>query len=235
MDLFGPVDIYVPGFERETRKRKVKTSKNWIMVNVCPTTRLINIQAIESTLTSGIISGVTRMSCEVGVPSKMSIDQDRASMCGLKSIEFDLRNLQHTLETKYGLEFEVCPVQGHNMHGHVERVIRSIQESFEDAGLLKSRYHTTGLQTLCKLVENQYNNLPLGYRYGRDQDNGPLLKIITPNHLRVGRLNSRALDGPFRLPKNKLELLKNVNEMYDTWFKIWRDAQVPKLLFKPKC
>ena len=38
MDLFGPVDVYAPGFERETRGRKIKQSKCWIMVCVCPTT-----------------------------------------------------------------------------------------------------------------------------------------------------------------------------------------------------
>ena len=234
MDLMGPVDVFAPGFERETRGRKVKQSKCWIMVSVCPTTKLTNLQVVESSSASGIMSGIIRLGCEVGVPSKMFIDQDRASMCGFKSVEFDLRNLQLTLERKYGLEFEVCPVQGHNMHGQVERVIRSVQESFEDAGLFAGRYHATGLQTLCKVVENQYNNLPLGYHFGRDQDNGPLLKMICPNHLRVGRMNKRALDGPARLPKNKMEMLKVVDETYKTWFRIWRDSYVPKLMFKPK-
>ena len=138
------------------------------------------------------------------------------------------------MERKYGLEFEVCPVQGHNMHGQVERVIKSVQESFEDSWLLTERYHATGLQTLCKVVENQYNNLPLGYHFGRDQDNGPLLKMICPNHLRVGRMNKRALDGPVWMPKNKMEMLKTVDEAYQAWFRIWRDAYVPKLMVKPK-
>ena len=120
------------------------------------------------------------------------------------------------------------------MHGQVERVIKSVQESFQDSGLLTGRYHSTGLQTLCKIVENQYNNLPLGYHFGRDQDNGPLLKMICPNHLRVGRINKRALDGPVRMPKNKMEMLKTVDEVYKVWFRVWRDTYVPKLMFKPK-
>ena len=92
-DLFSPVSVYVPGFERETRSRQVKQSKCWIMVSVCPTTKLVNMQVVESTLASGIMSGVIRLGCEVGIPAKMFIDQDRASMCGLGSVEFDLRNL----------------------------------------------------------------------------------------------------------------------------------------------
>jgi hypothetical protein len=46
---------------------------------------------------------------------------------------------------------------------------------------------------------NELNNLPLGYSYGRDSDNSPLLKLIFPNMLKIGRLNSRALDGPVRI------------------------------------
>ena len=78
MDLFGPVDVYAPGFERETRGRKVKQSKCWIMVAVCPTTKLVNMQVVESSLTSGIMSGVIRLGCEVGLPAKMFIDKGQS-------------------------------------------------------------------------------------------------------------------------------------------------------------
>ena len=94
--------------------------------------------------------------------------------------------------------------------------------------------HATGLQTVCKLVENQYNNLPLGFHYARDADNSQLLKIVTPNMLRVGRVNKRALDGPIRMPKNRLEILARVVESYDSWFRVWADTMVPKLMFQPK-
>ena len=192
------------------------------------------MQVIEKSDSSGVMSGIIRLACEIGFPSQVYIDQDRASMCSLGNAEYDLRNLQLTLERKYGVEFKVCPVQGHNVHGQVERVIRSVQESFTDSGLLNARYHATGLQTLCKIIENQYNNLPLGYHYGRDQDNGPLLKLICPNQLRVGRMNKRALDGPVRLPAGKTEMLETVHRIYQSWFNIWKEAYVLKLMLRPK-
>ena len=68
------------------------------------------------------------------------------------------------------------------------------------------------MQTVLKIIENQYNNIPLGYHYHQDQDNTPLLKLITPNMLRVGRINSRSLDGPVRLPVNRKEQLEAVEE-----------------------
>ena len=82
MDLFGPVDVYVPGFERETRNRRVLQAKCWIMVCVCPTTKLVNMQVVEKSDASGIMSGVIRLACEVGFPAKMFIDQSlRSGTC----------------------------------------------------------------------------------------------------------------------------------------------------------
>ena len=84
--------VYVQGRERNTRSGLAALdSKCWIMVTVCPTTRLVNMQVIERSLADGIISGVTRLSCEIGVPKKLFIDQDRARICGLENVEFEMR------------------------------------------------------------------------------------------------------------------------------------------------
>ena len=86
-------------------------------------------------MAEAIISAVTRLSCEVGVPRKIFIDQDSAVECGLTYVEFNLVDIQGKLKRQLGIEYELCPVGGHNQHGHVERVIRSVQESFKDSGL----------------------------------------------------------------------------------------------------
>ena len=105
-------------------------------------------------MADGIVPVVTRLSCDTVVPNKLYIDQDRASMCGLDNVEFDMRDLQLKLERHHGIQFAVCPVGGHNAQGHEERVIRSVQESFEDAGLGLKRYHATGIRILAKPIEN---------------------------------------------------------------------------------
>ena len=234
VDLFGPITVVVPGFERETRNRKVLEAKCWVMTVVCPTTRLVNLQVMESSKAAGWLDAFTRLACEVGCPSHVFCDRDSAGMSAFNIAEVEVRDLQLRLHRDKGITFSLCPVAGHDRHGHVERVIRSVQESFEDCGLKKKILHATGLQTVCKLVENQYNNLPLGYHYARDADNSPLLKIITPNMLRVGKVNRRAIDGPIRMPKDRLEILARVNESYDSWFKVWAETMVPKLMFQPK-
>ena len=96
------------------------------------------------------------------------------------------------------------------------------------------RVHATGLQTVMKLVENDLNNLPMGYSYGRDANNSPLLKLLFPNMLRIGRLNQRALDGPVRMPAGPGELMQRIETGYSTFFRLFNSTMVPKLLKSPK-
>ena len=234
MDLFGPLIVTVPGFERHTRNRQVLRAKVWVMTTVCMTTRVVNLQVIEKEDTGGIVEGLTRLSCEAGFPKIVFCDQDPPVLSAMRHSQSQFRDLQHQLHRQHGIEFEVCPVSGHNMHGTVERIIRSIQESMEECNFKKLILHATSLQTVLKVIENQYNNLPLGYHYHQDQDNTPLLKILTPNMLRVGRINSRSLDGPVRLPDKYREQLEAVEQAYDSWFRIWHESYLPKLIYKPK-
>ena len=234
VDLFGPLMVFVPGFEKRTRNRQVLEAKVWIMTSVCLTTRAVNLQVLEKENAAGIVEVVTRLSCETGVPKLILCDQDTAILSAFKFSELEFRDLQLQLHRQKGIDFQTCPVSGHNMHGTVERIIRTIQESMDECGLKQKILHATGLQTLLKIIENQYNNIPLGYHYHQDQDNTPLLKLLTPNMLRVGRINSRSLDGPVRLPADRKEQLEAVEEVYDAWFKIWKESYLPKLFFKPK-
>ena len=96
-DIFGPVGVYVPGFEKNTRNRKVLEAKCWVLVFVCPVSRNCNIQVIETSDCSGMVDGITRLSCEVGIPKFMMIDQDSALVKALQEVEFDLTNTQGKL------------------------------------------------------------------------------------------------------------------------------------------
>ena len=234
IDLFGPMRSFVPGFERNTRGRRELETKLYIMVGVCITTKIVNLQALEDKSAPAIIDGFTRLSAEVGIPTMVHIDQDSGALAGFRTAELDFRDLQHQLHTQFGISFTTCPKGGHDQHGLVERIIKSLQETFEDCGLQQKRLHATGWQTFCKLAENAYNNLPFGYSFSRYQDNTELLKILTPNMLRVGKMNRRALQGPIRLPVDKKEILERVEKTYQGWFKIFKETVVPRLISQPK-
>ena len=52
--------------------------------------------------------------------------------------------------------------------------------------------------------------------------------------MRLGRINTRALSGPMRLPNGASEMVERVVKTYEAWFKVWSDTYIPKLLFQPK-
>ena len=234
LDIWGPCYTFVPGHERETRTKKVIPCKCYVMTFCCPTSKLCNLQVIEAKNAQATLEGLMRLGCEQGFPAVLILDQESSFMKMVQDAEVSLMDLQHRAYTEFGINFKVAPVQGHNMIGLAERKIKAVQECFEKLDLQKIRMHATGLQTVCKLIENNLNNMPIGYSYGRDADNSPILRIVTPNLLRVGRLNSRALTGPIRYPKGPAEYLKKVEETYQAFFRIWNTSYVPKLIPAPK-
>ena len=188
----------------------------------------------EKSDASGILDAVTRLCCEIGVPNVLLADSDSALVKAIRDMEVNMVNLKLQMFNERGIRFELCSVGGHNEHGLVERSIRSLQDSMEECGLSKKRLTATGLQTLCKLMENDCNNLPFGFKYDRDQDNTEVLKILTPNMMRHGRINCRSLAGPLRLPHGASEMAAKVSSTYEAWYKVWSDSYIPKLLFRPK-
>ena len=229
-DIYGPVKVYVPGHSMRTRNKEAIDVKVYILVFVCPTTKLTNLQVIETKGADGIAEGLTRLGCEIGIPTYMLADQDSGILKVLKEADIQVADLQVFLYKEKGVKFRTCPVAGHNYHGIVERKIRTVQECLDKCDLNTQRLHATGLQTLAKLIENNLNNLPLGFGYAREGVNSPLLKLIFPNMLRIGRVNSRALQGPVRLPKSPGELCKKIEEKYKLFFELWNTTMVPRLM-----
>ena len=60
------------------------------------------MQVLERFLADGILSRATRLSCEMGIPKKLFIDQDQ-DICGLDNVEFDLMRSQHLWRGSMGL------------------------------------------------------------------------------------------------------------------------------------
>ena len=233
-DLDGPYKIYAPGRERDTRNSKAQSVNVYIMTFACPVTKLINLQVIESKSADGVLEGLTRLGCEHGFPKYLLLDQDSSFMKAVNKADVFMKDLKLRSYKEHGIICELAPVSGHNFTGLVERKIRTVQEAFVRVDLHNKRLHATGLQTLAKLIENDINNVPLGFSYGRDSDNTPLLKLITPNLLKIGRLHSRALDGPVKFPKGPKDLMVKIEHIYEAFFRVWNASMVPKLIPQPK-
>ena len=234
IDLFGPVKVFCPGFERDTRNSKAKETKNWILVAACTTTKALNIQVVDKSDCRGILEALVRLGCEATWPKLFYCDGDSAILKIMQEMEVDIRDMQYRLHTEYGAVFEVCPVGGHERQGLVERRIATVQSSLKEMGLDTMRIHSMGLQTMCKMVENTLNNLPYGYTQSRSETNQSLYKLISPNLLRHGKNNSRAVSGPVRLSADNNKILQDVEKRNAAWFKVFKDSCVPRLVMQQK-
>lgn len=119
-DIFGPVTTFVPGHKRRTRNKSVIEAKVYVFIFVCPTTKSINLQVIENKAVDpdGVVDGLCRLGCEVGILYHFCIDQDSALMKVMKEAQVSMRDLQYS---QHEINLETCPVSGHSAHGLVER------------------------------------------------------------------------------------------------------------------
>ena len=234
VDIMGPLHVYVPGHSMALRNRKILEGKCYALVAVCMITKCVNIQVIESKSADGVIDGINRLSCEVGVPKFIIMDKDTGITKALTECEISLKDIQLHFYKEKGIKFRTIPVSGHNMTGLVERKIKAVQECMERMEVDKMRLHATGYQTLFKLMENDLNNLPFGYGYGRKEDNSPILKLIFPNLLRLGRNNSRSLDTIIKFPKTPGDMMKKIEKAYETFYELWNTVLIPKMMRAPK-
>ena len=70
-------EIYVPGYKQQTRNRKALSTKAYVMVFVCPVTRLVNLQVLEAKDDGSVVDAVSRIGCEVGVLSFKNTETSR--------------------------------------------------------------------------------------------------------------------------------------------------------------
>ena len=81
---------------------------------------------------------------------------------------------------------------------YTKTTISLIQTASKKMQLPQYRSHATGLQTVWTLVQNDLNSTLYAFTLGGNANNSPMLKLISPNSLLVGRINTRTVSGPFQ-------------------------------------
>jgi hypothetical protein len=224
IDLAGPFKAYSPHNKRTT-------IKVYYAVFCCTTTTSVNIKVLEDYSTSGFLLAFTRFACEVGYPKRMMIDEGSQLVKGCETMEFSFRDAQHQLHKELNIEFDCCPVGGHNVNGRVERKIRSIKESIERS-VQNERLSVMQWETLGASIANSINDLPIAK--GNIVSDLEHLDLITPNRLKLGRNNARSPEGPLEVTGNADKIIKNNTRIQNAWFELWLISCVPKLMMQPK-
>ena len=222
-DLFGPYKSY-------SNANKRATIKIWFVVFCCCVTGAIDIKVMEDYSTNSFVLAFIRFSCKVGYPRKLLPDAGSQLVkgCGSMIIVFtDVKNRLH----EYGVDYDLCPVGAHYMHGKVERKIKQIKESFSKV-LFNERLSIIQWETLGDRIANSINNLPISI--GNFSEGLENLDLLTPNRLLLARNNARCPAGPLKVTEDIGQTMKHNNKVFTAWFKTWLTSFVPSLMFQPK-
>ena len=144
--------------------------------------------------------------------------------------EMNLIDIKYRVLEKVNVSFDTCPVSGHNYHGLVERKLKTVQDALARHEFANARLTASGLQSLLKFIESVMNSTPMGYSYDRSSSNTPLLRMISPTMLRIGRISLRTLQGPVRVPSSPKSMIQRVNDLHEIWYQIYNDTYILKTI-----
>ena len=223
-DLCGSFSAY-------SKHNKRSTIKVWIVAFVCCVTGTTCLKIMEGYDTAQFVLAFTRFASDQGYPKKMLIDEGSQLVCGCENIKLNWRDIKGQLNRSKAIEFDTCPVGGHNYQGKVERKIRTVREVLAKS-LHNARLSVMEWETLCSEISNTINDLPVAI--GNETEDLECLDLITPNRLRIGRNNDRSPVGPLELTGKIERLLQLKIDVFQSWWEAWLVSALPKLIPRPK-
>ena len=224
-DICGPFLAY-------SKHNRRTTLKVWIITFVCATTGMTSLKIMEGYDTTQFLLSFSRFSDDAGFPTLLLIDEGSQLVRGCANMSINMSNVQGVLRTEFGVQFQTCPVGGHNFHGKAERKIKAVQETIDKGIPPKTKLSTIEWETLCSNVANTINNLPVAI--GNETEDLECIDLITPNRLKLGRNNERSPVGPVDITDKFDRILQQNMNIYETWWEAWLTSAVPKLVPQPK-
>ena len=224
-DLFGPLQAFC----KHGRRSVLKV---WGLVFKCPTTLAVAAYIMDEYSTGSFLDAFFRFTARYGMPATLYIDGGSQLVSACNNATFSISDITKSLNENYDIKinFEVCPVGGHNMHGAVERQIREVRRIMHTVckGI---KLDVLQWETTLAWISNEINSMPLslGNRYV-DLDN---LDLITPSRLLLGRNNKRAVAGLAATP-DFAGLLGEMEEIERAWWMVWKDEKLADLVPQPK-
>lgn len=225
VDLLGPLTAQCEHNHRST-------VKVWGAVFKDPASGAVFVHAMSKCDTSAFIQAYTRFAARFCHPMKLYPDEGSQLLKACADMEISWVDVSHDLNAKHqvGVEFDPCPVGGHNFHGQVERSIREVKKLFYTV-YNNIKLDVLGFETAFAWVSNELNNLPicLGSRY-KDLDS---LDLITPNRLIHGRSNRRAMSGPCTIEKPS-KMLERMEDIFSAWWQAWHKEKLADYVARPQ-
>ena len=88
--------------------------------------------------------------------------------------------------------------------------------------------------TVRKSVECYVNSIPIGYLYHGTGGKNPLLRILSPNSLKLITAGDHAPVGLFDVPQGVDEMLETIEQKYTTWYEVFNTSYLPIIMQRQK-
>ena len=217
VDLFGP-------FQAICEHNHRSTVKCYGVIFKDPSTSAIAIFMMQNYSTSAFLQAYTRFSSRYGHPGKIFIDAGSQLIKACKDGEFAIVDVAAELSTAYqvGMDYQTCPVGGHNAHGAVERSIRDIR-ALLDRVFSGLKLDLVSYETCFAWISNELNCFPICI--GSKTSNLDHVDLITPSRLLLGRNNRRSLGGYVKLDTPS-RLMDQMDKVYKSWWAVWKNEKI---------
>ena len=224
VDICGPFSAYSPANKRATLKI-------WLTVFCCTVTCAVDCRVMEDYSADAFLMAFERFACRFSYPKRVLPDPGSQLVKGCQNMVISFADIKHQLSVEHGVEFELCPVGAHYVHGKVERKIQTIKKSLSKS-VNKKRLSILQWETLVQQISNNINNMPIGL--GNKVEMLENLDILSPNRLILGRNNNRSPTAPLEIVPDLRMIIENNNRIFEVWFKEWLVSYVPTLVEQPK-
>ena len=158
------------------------TSKIYIVVFTCPTSRAIHLEIAQSLSAESFLQALRRYVSRRGIPATILTDNaqyfkrtDKILKKLFSSKEVTNYLLQKRIIWKYNLAS--TPWAGGLFERMVQTVKRALRKTLKNARLTQEEIHT-----IITEIEATINSRPLCYVYSEEVDN-----VLTPSHLIIGK------------------------------------------------
>jgi len=211
------------GFPGKPHKNARTRIKLYALVIVCIMTGATSIMVLEGLETQDVVQAVERHGHYHGMPAHLYVDSG-TQLKALESPSFSLRDFNTIVYKKQNLLVHVSTPKSHEERGRVERKIGIIRSTLEKMGV-HATYPMTATQweTVFARVANALDDLPLA-KGNSSNASFTGFEVLTANRIKLGRNNSRSLEGPgitIDMSQDLRRILERNREIYFYWYQLF--------------
>ena len=227
------MDIVYGGFISKAWKKSRQRYEVYGLVIVCLLSSATNILVLEGLESQDIVRALEFHSSIYGAPRNVYVDSGSQLMT-MTNANARIRDINSVVFDNLGMIVKVSNPKSHEERGRVEAKVKIIRSMMEKLSVNKSHAMTAlSWQTLFSKIASDIDNVPICRGNASNAaDFG--FDIITPNRLKIGRNNFRALEDSFVLSgATEVDLLEAYRKVQTVWYQILLD-RLHYLIPKPK-